>query len=228
MRIWELDDLAPRDGWPAVLLLHGGGWTGGSPEEFTAFGPKLARNGWYVGAVRYRLADEHRISEALEDVLAAIEFMHHQQVDHKRVALWGFSAGAHLALLAAQRVPDQLAAVVCVAPATDPSQLPEFDSLFAPEERVALAPMSAAPMNSPPILLVHGTNDAVVPFDQSRRFAERNPAAELLPVPQGDHSLRWPPLRAASARRQAVSWLRGHLIGPERGSKWKRRGTTKQ
>ena len=221
MRIWELDDLAPRDGWPAVLLLHGGGWTGGSPEEFTAFAPKLARNGWYVSAVRYRLAESHSISDALEDVLAAIDFIHHQQVDRRKVALWGYSAGAHLALLAAQRVPDQIAAVVCVAPATDPAQLPEFENLFAPEEREVLSPMAAEPLQAPPILLVHGTADEVVPFQQSRDFAERNPAAELLPVPNGDHGLRWPPLRANDARRRAVQWLRAQLGDVKRGSKWK-------
>ena len=221
MRIWELDDLAPRDGWPAVLLLHGGGWTSGSPEEFVSFAPKLARNGWYVAAVRYRLADQHTIADALDDVLAAIDFIHHQQVDRTKVALWGYSAGAHLALLAAQRVPDKVRAVVGVAAATDPSTLPEFENLFDVPDRESLIPMVAEPLEKPPILLVHGTADALVPYEQSKDFAQRNPAAELLTVPGGDHALRWPPLRANDARRRAVKWLRDQLGDVKRGSKWK-------
>ena len=45
MHIWELNDLAPRDGWGAVVLLHGGGWREGTWEDFLSLGPALARRG---------------------------------------------------------------------------------------------------------------------------------------------------------------------------------------
>ena len=34
VHIWEMSDLCPRDGWPAVLLIHGGGWKEGSWKVF--------------------------------------------------------------------------------------------------------------------------------------------------------------------------------------------------
>ena len=55
VHIWELNDLCPRDGWPAVLLIHGGGWREGSWRNFEGFGPQLSRRGLMVAAMDHRL-----------------------------------------------------------------------------------------------------------------------------------------------------------------------------
>jgi hypothetical protein len=85
--LWELHDLAPRDGWPAVILVP--------PEPdgagtFAALGPRIAQTGVLAAALRYR-ADA-----ALEDLGAALAWLRSQQVDHERLALWGEGAGAEL------------------------------------------------------------------------------------------------------------------------------------
>ena len=72
VHIWEMNDLCPRDGWPAILLIHGGGWREGSWRDYESFGPQLSRKGFMVAAMDYRLAPEHPWPAQLEDVLEAI------------------------------------------------------------------------------------------------------------------------------------------------------------
>src|SRR5271156_5206487 len=51
------DFYAPKglDKAPVIIAVHGGGWQGGTPDAFKHFGPFLARNGYAVYAIRYRL-----------------------------------------------------------------------------------------------------------------------------------------------------------------------------
>ena len=41
---------------PILIAAHGGGWQGGNPDAFKLYGPYLAKNGYAVYAIRYRLA----------------------------------------------------------------------------------------------------------------------------------------------------------------------------
>ena len=40
---------------PAIILVHGGAWVGGSKEEMINMSRELAKKGWVVGAINYRL-----------------------------------------------------------------------------------------------------------------------------------------------------------------------------
>src|SRR5258707_14567509 len=42
---------------PVIVAVHGGGWQAGSPDSLNAWAPFMARNGYAVVAVRYRLAE---------------------------------------------------------------------------------------------------------------------------------------------------------------------------
>jgi hypothetical protein len=91
--LWELHDLAPRDGWPAVILVPPEPDAAGT---FAALGPRLAQTGVLAAALRYR-ADS-----AAEDLGAALAWLRSQQVDRERLALWGEGAGAELAVALAR------------------------------------------------------------------------------------------------------------------------------
>lgn len=228
MHYWELNDLCPRDGWPAVLLLHGGGWVEGHWSDFTSTGPLFARQGLLAAGVNYRLAPEARWPQQLEDVLAALEYVHGSQTDPERIALWGFSAGGHLALMAALARPELVRCVVAVGA---PSDLPRLaregaerlDLVFDDDQLEAASPLHADLSRAPPVLLLHGTADRVVDVGHARALAAAGEGIELVEIPDGDHGLRWPPLRALRARRQALAWMMRQLEPPSRGSKWKRR-----
>jgi acetyl esterase/lipase len=99
------------------------------------------------------------------------------------VVVWGDSAGGHLALLAAL-TGTEVDGVVAWFPVTDLTSLNGADpqsreALFlgAPPAQVPGLAREASPIThvhpgAPPVLLMHGDSDAMVPSEQSIRFAK--------------------------------------------------------
>jgi monoterpene epsilon-lactone hydrolase len=101
--------LVPRDGdrARAVLYLHGGGFTTGSPTTHRALATHLATaSGATVHVLDYRLAPEHPFPAALDDTLAAYRELLSDGADPRRTVLAGDSAGGWLTLTAAMRLRD--------------------------------------------------------------------------------------------------------------------------
>ncbi|MBT6275135.1 MAG: alpha/beta hydrolase [Chromatiales bacterium] len=83
----------------AIVHLHGGGYVFGSPATHRTIGAYLAAEGNVpVYMVDYRLAPEHPYPAALEDALAAFEWLEAQGLDASAIAVSGDSAGGGLAL----------------------------------------------------------------------------------------------------------------------------------
>ena len=93
--------------FPALVAVHGGGWQAGARSTFQYWGPYLAEHGCLLLAISYRLAKKGQkmFPQAVQDVLAAVQFVRASaqtlKVDPERIGLFGASAGAHLAALAA-------------------------------------------------------------------------------------------------------------------------------
>lgn len=96
---------------PAILWVHGGGWsrgdarTSGAYANWPAVLASLAARGFVVASVDYRLSGEAHFPAQIQDVKAAIRHLRTQSgalgIDTSRVYLWGGSAGGQLASLAA-------------------------------------------------------------------------------------------------------------------------------
>jgi acetyl esterase/lipase len=90
---------------PAVIAVHGGGWQNGSRAGYRHWGPYLARNGYVVFSIDYRLGKAGTFPGSVYDLKAAIQFVRARAdglgVDPNRIGLMGDSAGAHLVALAA-------------------------------------------------------------------------------------------------------------------------------
>ncbi|MCW5890982.1 MAG: alpha/beta hydrolase [bacterium] len=86
---------------PAVVMVHGGCFTGGSRRD--RFGPsaeQLARAGFVAATIDYRLAPAAEFPAPVQDVKCALRWLKSQRdlrVDGRRVGLYGFSAGGYLA-----------------------------------------------------------------------------------------------------------------------------------
>jgi acetyl esterase/lipase len=96
-----------RDKAPVIVAIHGGGWQVGAPATYQHWGPFLAKNGYAVFAISYRLSKPGAKSypAAIYDVKAAIQYVRANAtelgVDPNRIGVMGDSAGAHLAALVA-------------------------------------------------------------------------------------------------------------------------------
>lgn len=96
---------------PAILFLHGGGWTIGSIDTHDRLMRCLAAaTGWPVLGIDFRLAPEHPFPAALDDSLAAFAWLSGRagqlEVDPARIALVGDSSGGNLALATAITLRD--------------------------------------------------------------------------------------------------------------------------
>jgi acetyl esterase/lipase len=96
---------------PVLIFIHGGNWVSGDSRHDTPFGDfpgllaSIAARGYVVASVNYRLAGEARFPAAVLDVKTAIRFLRIHATDYNldstRFAVWGVSAGGHLASMVA-------------------------------------------------------------------------------------------------------------------------------
>lgn len=194
---------------PLVVYIHGGGWMIGhrrAPiipnQDFTKTLADLARRGYVVAAISYRFNKEAPFPAALDDVATAIRFLRADAkkygIDPSRVATWGGSAGAQLAVLQAVNCgrllagddrsnPEQSDCVSASVGWYGPYDFRDWGAAYAPvprniyldctigacsAERLASASaITFVDAKDPPILLVTGSNDETVPDSQSRAMA---------------------------------------------------------
>lgn len=86
--------------YPGILILHGGGWLGGSKKQFTNMSKELAARGYVVANADYRFASEARFPGAVSDAKTAVRWMRAHAKDlnlnSDLIIGAGFSAGGHL------------------------------------------------------------------------------------------------------------------------------------
>ncbi|RYG21785.1 MAG: alpha/beta hydrolase, partial [Burkholderiales bacterium] len=93
-----------------LFYVHGGGFTMGAPSWGDAFSAGLVLElGCRVAAPSYRLAPEHVYPAAIEDVHAALDWLHRSplQFDRQKIAIIGESAGGAIAASVAAMARDR-------------------------------------------------------------------------------------------------------------------------
>lgn len=113
---------------PALIYFHGGGWVIGDLDTHDTLCRELANGaGIVVISVDYRMGPEHRFPAAVDDCIAATQWVHAQAaalgVDANRIAVGGDSAGGNLATVVALHARDSgdlpLAYQLLIYPSTD-------------------------------------------------------------------------------------------------------------
>lgn len=108
-------------GAPCVVLIHGGGWDGGSRTELAGLNRWLAARGVAVAAFDYRLAPAHPWPAQAEDLRVVVRWIHANAarlgVDPERITLVGRSAGGQIATAVAygEQLPGVRAVVALYA-----------------------------------------------------------------------------------------------------------------
>jgi acetyl esterase/lipase len=89
--------------YPAVLLIHGGGWRSGNRQMEIPMALFLASHGYVAATVEYRLSPEALYPAPLIDLKAAIKWLRANSIkyniDTNKIALYGCSSGGQLAAL---------------------------------------------------------------------------------------------------------------------------------
>lgn len=209
---------------PVVIWVHGGGWT---DENLTRkYLPSrqladLCKRGYVTASIDYRLTGHAPFPAQIEDCKSAVRYLRKHAgdypIDPDRIAVWGESAGGHLAELMAystdeefndgtnDKVSSSVQGVVawyapCDLRTNDewPEDEEIYQRLFAGvkgvcEERLRAkaSPICYADRHNPPTLLMHGDADRLVDYGNSRmmytRLKDAGNDAELVTVTGQGH-----------------------------------------
>jgi dipeptidyl aminopeptidase/acylaminoacyl peptidase len=207
---------------PLVVLPHGGPESDDTPW-FDWWSQFLASRGYAVLRPQFRgstgLGDAHRLAgrgqwglRMQDDVTDGVKALIDQGIaDPKRVCIVGASYGGYAALAGAAFTPELYACAVSVAGVSDLPEMLAWNEKMGGDEsdsfhywrdsigdsldsRIAeKSPARSARSIRAPVLLLHGTNDSVVPFSQSEMMANALKAAgkhfQLIPLESEDHWL---------------------------------------
>jgi len=186
--------------YPGVVIIHGGGWTGGKRDAAREIniGTTLAAHGYVCLSIDYLLHDPNSDipcwPQNLHDCKTAVRWLRAQaerlHLDTAHIGVIGGSAGGHLASLVGVTDPadgldppgpygEHSCAVNCVVDLYGPvdfSDATEVKALRkprseAPELYRAFSVVTYVDAQDPPFLILHGTADKTVPVSQSKKLA---------------------------------------------------------
>jgi acetyl esterase/lipase len=148
---------------PVFIFIHGGGYSVGSKSDATAISMELAKRGYVVLSMDYRLKKDpfvnfpQTLSDVYEDIFDVIGWINNNAVsyglDAGHLAIGGDSAGGQLSM---NFVNEYLV--------RDPSIV---KSIFAVVDIYGGLPLNRVHENFPPVMIIHGTIDQLIPYRQS-------------------------------------------------------------
>jgi len=226
---------APAQPMPAVIIVHGGGWSEGSHKDSRLY-LFLASKGYFAASVEYRLTGEAKWPAQIEDCKLAVRWLRANaakyNVDPNRIASIGGSAGGHLAVCLGVMgdesrfegeggYPGVSSKVQAVVDTNGPT---DFIHAFRdvphllggtlaekPDVYKAASPIEYVRAGLPPFLVLHGDKDGAVPFAQSSTFVEALQKAGVkvkFVVFKGvGHNLTETPADKEKLWNETLSWL---------------------
>jgi len=179
--------------FPAIVMIHGGGWEGRSREDMTDISRQVAARGYVVLNVSYRFAPQWHFPAQLQDVQQGVLWLRAHAAEHEvstdRIGTWGYSAGAHLAALAGVTGPgdrwfvegSRVQAVVAGGTPVDlryykggalTNGLTGVPYDQNPDLWRDASPIALVTRDDPPMFLYHGTFDFTVGDDNAHAMYE--------------------------------------------------------
>jgi len=217
---------------PAVVFIHGGGFTGGDKAEYrsASVSADLCRAGYVVVSCNYVLGPKDKPGvwpQNIADCRDAVRWVraHAKElgVNPDKIAVAGGSAGGYLALMvglsdektgpggdAAAKHSAKVAAVIDMYGVVNFSKHGKGDVPGVPSaEQKAYLPEFQCDPQDPPVLILHGTADTTVDIAQSEDMAKALRAAkvphEYIVVAGAPHTFDLHP-KGKGWTRTAVRW----------------------
>ena len=182
---------------PCVIVVHGGSWSAGDSRQLPELNSAMARAGYNVATINYRLAPAYHSPAPVADVQAALAYLRaHAQdlsIDTNSFILLGRSAGGQIVLSAAYTLHDAgIKGVVNFYGPTDmvwgyanPANPMVIDTKKimedylggtygqVPQNYTASSATAAISRGAPPTLTIHGKNDPLVAYEHCTRLEQR-------------------------------------------------------
>jgi acetyl esterase len=202
--------------FPAAVLVHGGGWIAGDKQQYiTYIFQPLTDAGFAWFSINYRLAPKYAFPAPTDDIESAIAFVQKNaakyKVDPHRLALIGESAGGHLvsyvgahdgskmgiaAVVSLYGIHDFISACAAWKPIpTEIFQLFHISSVDAGTAPILIraSPVVYVKREMPPFLLIHGSKDEDVPYQQSVEMCQKMKAVgapcDLITIDGAPHGM---------------------------------------
>jgi acetyl esterase/lipase len=204
----------------AVLFIHGGGFTTGSKADMTGHAKLFAQSGFVTASMDYRLSPRFPAPAAMIDVNEAVDWLR-ARPGVSRVVVMGYSAGGTLALMSGLQRPKSVAAIICAAGPTDlaalmattpfPRLKAELSAYVGRSSPSTVSPIAQSFAAAPPIFLIHGDKDKLVPIAQSVAMAQKLRASNanllLKVIPGVGHEVLLPNPHFAEILRDISKYL---------------------
>jgi len=182
---------------PCVIVVHGGSWAGGDNKQLPELNSYLAKKGYNVAAINYRLAPKWQTPAPVEDVKACMAYCRQHaaelHIDTGSFVILGRSAGSQIALLAAYSLHDPaIKGVIDFYGPSDmvwgysiPSNPLIMNSRKVMNDYVGgtysqvsqkyfnCSPVEFVTKSSVPTLMIHGMNDVLVSPEHCRRLIKK-------------------------------------------------------
>ena len=183
--------------FPCIVWICGGAWTQMSKCAHMPYLTDLARRGFVVASVEYRLGHEAPFPGAVIDIKGAIRYLRanakRYSINPEKFGVMGESAGGYLAEMIALssneefeigRYLDYSSAVQAACPWYAPCDLQKMlpHNTFRPmffngdtndkQYGKYINPISYVTPSAPPFLILHGSNDTTVPLEQGELLYE--------------------------------------------------------
>lgn len=101
---------------PALLLIHGGGWSSGDKIMLKPLAYTMSKKGYNCFSIEYRLSDEAKYPASINDILEALQFIKTNaskfNIDTLKIGVLGCSSGAQMASLLGTKYPEKFQAII--------------------------------------------------------------------------------------------------------------------
>ncbi|KAJ3548087.1 hypothetical protein NM208_g1171 [Fusarium decemcellulare] len=188
-----------------VLVCPGGGYArvsiakeGYAPAEYLN---KLGIDAWVLDYTTVSNATAPIYPKPQNEALAALDYIRKKNPSTKKLGIWGFSAGGHLAAITLTNpkagIDFGILAYPVITLEGNYTHVGSRDNLIGAdattEEQHKLSAQNLVSVTTPPTFLFHTSNDGSVPVQNTYLFADAMAAhkrlAQVLILPDGGHGL---------------------------------------
>lgn len=190
LHVFEPEGHQSSDSRPVFLVIHGGGWTGGTPRQFYPLADRFRKLGMLGISLEYRLLNKQAgttVFDCVKDGRSAVRYLRQHAgelgIDPQRIAVAGGSAGGHVAVGTAlfdsvdeagedTSVSCRPDALVLYYPVIDTSA-DGYGQKKIGDRWKELSPVEHVRPGLPPTIVFQGTGDTVTPYRGAVEFWNR-------------------------------------------------------